>query len=551
MEASGDATGEDTSPGDAGAAREGPGRKRRRRRRGRGRGGAEAATGDAGTAVTGDANPHVTAAATPAASSPPPRSGGPQRNGSSSSSSRASSRGPSTPQHDIAPAPRPPSRDAAAFASLTAGLFSHLDDRQVPCKLEGCARTWTWTAAEQIESFGQPPPKRMCAEHHATMHAIEDREIRCSNPSCQRTWMWTKSAQLGQLQKSSARRDGADAAPSRPCDHCVREERELGDSQIPCRVDGCSETWTWTRDAQLKHRAWMRHAPPGVIAPSGDRPRGKRRRRARGNAGADGPPPRMCESCRQRLGALVDRETPCKVHGCTRTVTIDRESQLRAWVAAGPGAVIADVALPKRMCEVCREFCRLHSDREVACGRPGCDLTWTYKTGAQLQAFLAGRFEDPLRLCASCVASGHARPDAALEGVDVMPCIVPMCGGIWHYVLGMEIAACDDGDQPLDRMCNACRSTRGADPRPLVEAPSTTHGESDTDHAPDDENAQHGDGDDQATEATDGAPTDDGPTDDDAPHDEATNDDGTDPSEAADSSEAADPSDASPEPPST
>lgn len=375
------------------------------------------------------------------------------------------------PRPQQAPAaPRPPSRDAAAFASLTAGLFSHLDDRQVPCKVDGCARTWTWTAAEQIESFGQPPPKRMCAEHHAAMHTVADREVKCSNPWCQRTWTWTKSAQLAQLQRPGAK-PGNDEAPSRPCDHCVREERELGDAQVPCRVDGCRNTWTWSRDAQLKHRAWMRHtqASAPVAEREGER-RGKRRRRGRSQGGVDGPPPRMCESCRQRLNALVDRETTCKVHGCTRTVTIDRESQLRAWVAAGSDAVAGEFALPKRMCEVCREFCRLHHDREVACGRPGCDRTWTYKTGAQLQAFLAGRFEDPLRLCAEDLASGHARIDETLEGVDVMPCIVPMCDGIWHYVPGMEIAASDDGDQPVDRMCNAHRLERGATERPLVQA---------------------------------------------------------------------------------
>lgn len=376
------------------------------------------------------------------------------------------------PSHrDVAPAPRPPSRDAAAFASLTAGLFSHLDDRQVPCKVEGCARTWTWTAAEQIESFGQPPPKRMCAEHHAAMHTIEDREVRCSNPWCQRTWTWTKSAQLGALGRPAARRsEGGPEAPSRACDHCVREERELADAQIPCRVDGCSETWTWSRDAQIKHRAWLRHAKPLPDAgPGQGERRGKRRRRGRAQPGIDGPAPRMCESCRQRLATLVDRETTCKVHGCTRTVTIDRESQLRAWVAAG-GAIAGEFALPKRMCEVCREFCRLHHDREVPCARADCDRTWTYKTGAQLQAFLAGRFEDPSRLCAACIASGHERPDETIEGVEVMPCIVPLCDGIWHYVLGMQIAASDDGDQPLDRMCNRCRTERGATARPLVEA---------------------------------------------------------------------------------
>jgi len=353
----------------------------------------------------------------------------------------------------------------------------------VQCKVEGCTRTWTWTAAEQIEAFGQPPPKRMCAEHHTAMHTIEDREVRCSNPWCERTWTWTKAAQLGHGKGQANRPPGkSDATPQRTCDHCQREERELTDAEIPCRVDGCTHTWTWTRDAQVKHRTWLRHQPPGG-APEGSR--GGKRRRGRGNrnnsgrGGIDGPAPRMCESCRQRLNALVDRETSCKVHGCTRTAIIDRESQLRAWALAGDQP-LSELALPKRMCDVCREFCRLHHDREVACGRPPdaegnrCDRTWTYKTGAQLQAFLAGRFEDPLRLCATCIASGHAHLadlDAEAEvGYETMPCIVPQCEGIWHYAPSMEIGPCNDGDRPLDRMCNACRTERGAEPRTPVRA---------------------------------------------------------------------------------
>lgn len=159
----------------------------------------------------------------------------------------------------------------------------------------------------------------------------------------------------------------------------------------------------------------------------------------------------------------MDREATCKVHGCTRTVTIDKESQLRAWAALHTLDLDAEAPLPKRMCEVCREFCRLHADREVACGRPGCDHTWTYKTGAQLQAFLAGRFEDPIRLCESCMRGGFGASDelALPEGVEVMPCVTIGCDGTWHYTSGMRIAPCDDGDRPLDRMCARCRAEHG------------------------------------------------------------------------------------------
>lgn len=150
-------------------------------------------------------------------------------------------------------------------------------------------------------------------------------------------------------------------------------------------------------------------------------------------------------------------------------VAVDRESQLRAWVSLRTDEPSEQAPLPKRMCEVCREFCRLHVDRQVPCGRPGCDRTWTYKTGAQLQAFLAGRLEDPIRLCDACREGEFAREaEVALEapqGAEVMPCIVSGCSGVWFHHPGMTIAAADDGDLPLDRMCDACRERREALPR--------------------------------------------------------------------------------------
>lgn len=356
---------------------------------------------------------------------------------------------------------------------LTAGLFSHLDDREVPCKVEGCENTWTWSAEEQIRAFGQPPPKRMCADHLVRFHALEDREVPCANPGCDKTWHFAKAAQLALLEKT-----GSAELPARLCDDCRRAERELGDVEVPCRIETCRRTWRWTRDAQLKHRAWLRRQAGEAVAPDRetaevDEPAKRRRRRKRRRAATEGPPRRLCDVCKRKLDMLIEREVVCKVHGCTRTVLIDRESQLRAWVALETTDLEAEAPLPKRMCDVCREFCRLHADREVPCGRPGCDRTWTHKTGAQLQAFLAGRLEDPVRLCDECSKMVPAGT-SALEvepGVEIMPCVVPGCDGVWLFAPGMTIAPAEDGDLPLDRMCDPCRVIRGESPRRVPPPP--------------------------------------------------------------------------------
>ena len=199
--------------------------------------------------------------------------------------------------------------------------------------------------------------------------------------------------------------------------------------------------------------------------------RKRRRKRRRGGKPApnpEGPPERMCGLCAQKISRVQAKEQPCKVHGCSRTWTWDRASQMRAWVLSGSDDVDFEPAAPRRMCEVCREFCRTHPDREVPCGRPGCANTWMFKTGAQLPAFLAGRLADPLKLCGECSRGEFAatfRPGgeagAVPEGAETMPCVIPGCEGTWLYIPGMRLQETSEGELSPDRMCDAHRAERG------------------------------------------------------------------------------------------
>ena len=366
------------------------------------------------------------------------------------------------------PAPEAAPNDAAApWQALAAGLFSHLDERQVPCMIDGCPNTWSWTAQEQMQAFGQPPPKRMCNEHRAALSSIEDRELPCANPGCEHTWTWTTAMQRKAMQRTG----GTVEPPRKVCPHCIAEEKDLADREVPCRLEGCGRHWTWTRDAQLKHRVWARRqAEEDAAEPASGRGGGKRRgrrNRRRRRPDIHEPPPRLCGPCQDKLARLEPREAPCKVHGCTRTVTLDREVQLRAWALLHTEDLDAEPSLPRRMCDTCREFCRSHPDREVACGRPGCERTWTYKTGAQLQDFLAGRRQDPIRLCDECSKGGALLVDVeSVAGMEVMPCVVPLCDGVWFYREGLVAVEPSPSDPlPLDRMCDRCRQERGAEPR--------------------------------------------------------------------------------------
>lgn len=277
---------------------------------------------------------------------------------------------------------------------------------------------------------------------------IDERQVPCAADGCENTWTWTAEEQIRSLGRP---------APKRLCDAC----QNVGDVDVACVVETCKRTWTWTRDAQLKHRTWLKRH--GEERPSTGGRKGKKRR-------ADGPPRRKCDLCQAKSATLQERAAVCKVHGCTREVVIDRESQLRAWAALGTTDLDAEFPLPKRMCDVCREFCRHHTDREVPCSRPGCDRTWTYKTGAQLQAFLAGRLEDPVRLCSECARLEAEQASELGPNIEVMPCVVPACEGVWYWEPDMKIAPAKDGDLPTDRMCDAHRREHDLPPRPAPTA---------------------------------------------------------------------------------
>lgn len=313
-----------------------------------------------------------------------------------------------------------------------------------------------------MRAFGQPPPERMCADHLAQYHALEDREIECRRGGCKNVWIWKRGAQLAQLQRGDDPKP-----PPRLCEACFAAEREVSEREVPCRIPSCSRTWTWTREAQLKHRAWvMRGREEGEDqAKDGDeRPRSKRRRRT-----STEPPPKLCSKCAEKAAQLSPRETKCRVHGCTRMAVVDKDAQLQAWAALRTDDLEAEPPLPKRMCDPCRDFCQSHPDKKVPCGRPGCDGTWTCKTGAQLQAHLAGRQQIPIRLCPSCskgqfLTKSTEKPGSTPDGgQEIMPCVVPGCTGTWVYSKGMSLDGPADGDLPLSRMCTVCRTARQDD----------------------------------------------------------------------------------------
>ena len=331
----------------------------------------------------------------------------------------------------------------------------------------------------------------------ATMREFEeagDREVNCRNAGCERTWMWSREAQ------AAAKLRGAPAKPpKRQCDECYAKERALAPQDVPCRVRGCAETWTWDVDAQLRHRVWFERekaryeasthqqgstteSSPAPSEPAADgtsekRPKKHRKDKKKRSAPKEGPPPKLCDRCEAKIKTVNPREVSCKVHGCGQMWVWNREQQLEAWakLKAHDGSVTPKN--PRRMCKRCFDFCRRNKDSAIECGKPGCDRTWSYQVGAQLQDHLAGRTAPSSKLACDfskgamdCEFRSTIRVELAQlpPGAELMPCAVPGCVGKWVFTQGMALSSSGSEGPSVDHMCDHHRLSFGAQSRGVV-----------------------------------------------------------------------------------
>lgn len=241
-----------------------------------------------------------------------------------------------------------------------------LHDREVPCSIPGCTGKWVWDRYQQLEHLLQgrslnAPPRGLCKECRELLGSLEDREEPCRVPECSRTWTFTRYMQLVHI-----RRNGPDAPPpQRFCRECYSFLKRVDDMQVRCRFRGCTNTWTWTRAAQL--HAWL--------------------------CGRSAPPRRLCEECRRRVRETPPKEMPCAVPGCSGVWTWSPEDQVQAQLLKRKNA-------PQKRCAECEQFLTEHSTVELKCAHCGAVIHWTpYE---QLLVKL-GQFRKP-NMCAECAA---------------------------------------------------------------------------------------------------------------------------------------------------
>lgn len=225
-----------------------------------------------------------------------------------------------------------------------------LEDRELPCRIRGCETTWTWSRYDQLElvAKGQSldkPPVRMCRQCWEMMKTLEDKELPCKVDACERTWTWNSYAQV---EHQRTHPDEPDAPPpSKMCRECYGFYVKARDREIRCRLRGCRNTWTYTRGMQLHDRLAGVAAPPPrlcedcrtaieaaesrqehCMVPGCEKtwtytPEEQVRDRVNNRPAA---PKRRCETCTEFLANHQTRSIPCS--GCDGTIEITAYQQL-------------------------------------------------------------------------------------------------------------------------------------------------------------------------------------------------------------------------------
>ena len=251
------------------------------------------------------------------------------------------------------------------------------------------------------------------------------KSVPCRVPGCSRTWIQLSNKAFALAGQASAAGDPTEGM----CEQCREKFRTLQDALRPCDRKGCTGKWTWPVMAQLEAFATQRPAPK-----------------------------HLCADCQKLLDSLQDKEIPCAVPGCTRTATLTREQQLvsQGEPPAEPAApsTTNGVSIAGFICEPCAQVARKLKDRAVNCGVFACSRKWTWKADEQIQAFAAGKpNEPPRRMCAECRTEFGKLFDREIR------CRTSGCKATWTWTRSDQLDACV-ADKPVpkapSRMCQRC-----------------------------------------------------------------------------------------------
>ncbi|HEY0713770.1 MAG TPA: hypothetical protein VGF45_13915, partial [Polyangia bacterium] len=161
----------------------------------------------------------------------------------------------------------------------------------------------------------------------------------------------------------------------------------------------------------------------------------------------------MCGPCGDVARRLTDRPVTCGINGCRRKWIWKADEQIQAFAAGKPNEP------PRRMCDGCRASFGKLLDREVRCRTSGCKKTWTWSRFDQLDACVADKPppKAPSKMCESCF-------DAFSKLKDVeRPCRKAGCKRTWTDKRGAQLARLVRGKSgdPYPQYCEECQKELG------------------------------------------------------------------------------------------
>jgi hypothetical protein len=301
-----------------------------------------------------------------------------------------------------------PNDPASSMCDPCRDKLAKTRDAERACDRPGCAGTWIWPVAAQLEAFAtkRPAPQSLCADCEGKLAALEDRPVPCAVEGCTRGSVLTRRAQL-----LLGAPDVEVAAAPTMCGQCDGVFQKLKERQVSCGINGCKNKWAWTKDEQI--RAYAQGLP-------------------------NEPPRRMCDECKAHFGGISDRQVRCRASGCKNTWTWLRGDQLDACLAGKPTP-----KAPHRMCERCLGLYQSLRDVERACRRGGCKGTWLDKRGAQLARAIRGKTGEPYpQYCETCEKELGDLDDRQIA------CKTDNCTGTWTWTKAAQLAA---GVRPMPK----------------------------------------------------------------------------------------------------
>jgi hypothetical protein len=352
--------------------------------------------------------------------------------------------------------------------------LASLGEKQRRCDVPGCQNTWTWTVEAQLEAFAahKPPPKNLCASCEGKLAALEEQQVACTVPGCERTATLSKRSQL--LAQAQAEAEAATAALAAASAPPVVEApapeppAAVVDTPAPAEANASADAAAEanTSPATLADTGVADTLPDtAVVVQEGrqeGRQEGKGEAAARADAREDGKPEKpgkvtyegpLCDPCADVARRLVDRPVHCGINGCKRKWIWKADDQLQAFAAGKPNEP------PRRMCDTCRANFGKLSDREVRCRTSGCKKTWTWSRFDQLDACVADKPapKAPARMCDHCYDLFQKLKDVE------RPCRKSGCKRTWTDKRGAQLARLVRGKtgDPYPQYCNECRKELG------------------------------------------------------------------------------------------